>query len=51
MSRKGSYIAAEIDKDYRREQFYKKRKRQTCIDKECIKCKFFEICTEGQTEL
>ena len=37
MSRKGSYIAAEIDKDYRREQFYKKRKRQTCKEIQNIK--------------
>ena len=47
---KGSYIAAEIDRDYKREQFYKRKKREKCKEKECANCKFFEICTESQIE-
>jgi len=40
-----SYIADEIDREYRREQFYKrKKKREQCKGKECLKCKFFEVC-------
>ncbi len=42
-----SYLADEIDREYRREQFYKRRKRQTCREKDCMKCGFFEVCMEG----
>ena len=42
-----SYIAEQIDKEYKKEQFYKKRKRQQCKEIKCMNCKFFEICTES----
>lgn len=41
-----SYIAQYIDEEYRREQAFKRNKRQPCKTKDCIECKFFEICTE-----
>lgn len=41
-----SYIAKYIDEEYRREQAFKKAKRQPCKTKKCSECKFIEICTE-----
>lgn len=41
-----SYRAEEIDREYRREQYYKKMKRQSCKETDCMVCRFFEICTE-----
>ncbi len=38
-----SIIAEQIDRDYRKEQMYKKRKRNKCKDKPCKECKAFSV--------
>ena len=50
MNRKRSYIAEQIDRDYKRKQFYKNREREKCKEMDCMKCKFFEVCTERLDE-
>lgn len=41
-----SIIASYIDEEYKRQQYYqKKAEREKCKDKECIDCKYQEICT------
>lgn len=42
-----SYRAEEIDREYRREQYYKQLKGQRCKEMDCVRCKFFEVCMEG----
>ena len=47
---KGSYIAFEIDKEYKREQIFKKRARQQCVvdkEKQCDRCNYNEVCEEN----
>lgn len=46
----GSYTASIIDEDYRKEQMYKKRKRNKCKDKPCEECVAFSVCTEVEEE-
>ena len=41
---KYSYIAAEIDKEYRLIQAYEKAKRQKCNEKNCKLCKYSDVC-------
>ena len=46
---KGSYLASQIDADYRREQYMKRKAiRQTCKDKDCLECKWNEICEDKE---
>ena len=40
----GSYTARQIDRDYRKEQMYKKRNK--CKEKSCKDCVAFSVCTE-----
>ena len=47
MRRKGSYIAANIDREYKtRKQYEKSHKRVNCKEKECSKCCFQYICED-----
>ena len=32
--------------EYRRKQYYAKKRREMCKDKKCEQCKFASICTE-----
>ncbi len=44
-----SYIAAQIDQDYKRKEMFKKKARQKCVvdeKKQCVECKYQEICEE-----
>lgn len=46
---KGSYLARQIDEDYRREQYMKRKaKRQICKDKDCTKCGWNPICEDKE---
>lgn len=45
---KYSYIATEIDNEYRLKKAYEKSKRQKCKEKECINCQYFKICENGE---
>ena len=46
---KGSYLAVQIISDYRREQYMKRKaKRQKCKNKDCIECKWNEICEDKE---
>lgn len=46
---KGSYLAGQIDSDYRREKFMKRKAiRQACKGKDCIECKWNEICEDKE---
>lgn len=49
---KGSVLAAQIDQEYRRKQYYKRKTRQKCIvdeKKQCDVCRYEEVC-EGDKE-
>lgn len=46
MRRKGSYIAAEIDREYRQKKAFAKKQRAKCKEKECDKCEYSRICSE-----
>lgn len=45
MRRKGSYIAAEIDREYRQKKAFAKKQRAKCKEKECDKCEYVKICS------
>lgn len=48
---KGSYLADEIDREYKRRKYYEnKTKREKCKDKECQECKYTEVCTSYEVE-
>lgn len=47
---KYSYIANEIDNEYRRRKAYEKAKRQKCKEKECINCQYSKICEDKEIE-
>lgn len=51
---RGSKIAARIEADLRREQYWKnKRVRQQCYKdgvKQCDKCQYKEICEDREVE-
>lgn len=40
----GSYIASQIDGEYKRKQYYSKKERQNCKVTECSQCWYFKIC-------
>ena len=46
MRRVGSYIAGEIDREYRQKKAYAKKKRANCKEKDCSNCQYEYICTE-----
>ena len=46
MRRAGSKIAGEIVKDYKIEQAYKRKTRSKCKEKNCNKCKWYQICID-----
>lgn len=41
---KYSYIANEIDNEYKIKQAYSKSKRQKCKEKDCVYCQYINIC-------
>ena len=42
------YNAKLIDEEYRRKKMYQKREREICKDRDCNKCKYQDICLEGE---
>lgn len=40
-----SYIASEIDNEYKRKKAYAKKQRAKCQEKECEKCEYVRICS------
>ena len=47
MHMKNSYIADSIVNEYKRKQYYAKKRREKCKNKKCTECKYIEVCTEG----
>lgn len=45
---KYSYIATEIDNEYRLKKAYEKSKRQKCKEKDCIKCQYNNVCIDKE---
>lgn len=43
---KSSILAGQIIDEYRRKQYYAKKRREKCKDKKCTECKFVSVCTE-----
>lgn len=43
---KSSILAGQIIDEYRRKQYYAKKRREKCKDKKCEECKFVSVCTE-----
>ncbi|MCI8486048.1 MAG: hypothetical protein HFJ20_02940 [Clostridia bacterium] len=41
---KSSILAGQIMDEYRRIQYYAKKRREKCKDKKCEQCKFKDIC-------
>lgn len=41
---KGSVLAGQIMNEYRQKQYYAKRRRQKCKDKQCERCKYSDVC-------
>lgn len=46
---KNSYIADSIVNEYKRKQYYAKRRREKCKDKKCTECKYIDVCTVGES--
>lgn len=44
----GSYIAEQIDREYRRKQLINRKRSEKCKDKKCVDCKYIKICTESE---
>lgn len=45
------WVADNIDNEYKREQWYKRRiKRQNCKEKECKDCSMNNICEDKEIE-
>lgn len=52
MRKNGSYIAANIDREYKLQQQYKNRKKRVnCKEKDCNKCYFQNICEDKENEV
>ena len=50
---RGSYIAENIIRDMRKEQYYKNKKREKCIveqKKQCTICKYQKICEDAEVK-
>lgn len=45
---KSSYIAKQIDEEYKAKQQYKKR--QACMMTECEACKYKDVCLESEKD-
>jgi len=46
----GSWIAENIERDLRREKYYKNKKRAKCIvdkQKQCRKCQYQNVCNDS----
>lgn len=44
----GSYIAEQIDRDYRRKQVLNRKRSEKCKDRKCVDCKYNKICIEQE---
>lgn len=50
---RGSYIAENIEREMKREQYYKNKKRAKCIvdkKKQCTICRYQKICEDAEYE-
>lgn len=45
MRRYTSYIASDIDREYKNKKIFAKKQRANCKDKECYKCEYTRICS------
>ncbi len=45
MRRYTSYIASDIDNEYRRRKAYEKKQRANCKEKQCFSCEYVRICS------
>lgn len=45
MRRYTSYIASDIDREYRQKKAFAKKQRANCKEKECEKCQYVRICS------
>lgn len=41
---RGSSIANEIVNEYKKQQYYNRKRREKCKDRNCDKCKYIDIC-------
>ena len=48
MREKGSYIAGYIDQEYRRRKAYERKKRVSCMAKDCKTCQYERICEDKE---
>lgn len=44
----GSYIAEQIDREYRRKQAISRKRSEKRKDKKCVDCKCIKVCTESE---
>lgn len=50
---RGSYIAENIEREMKREQYYKNKKRAKCVvegKKQCTVCRYKKICEDSEVE-
>ena len=47
MRRKGSYIAAEIMREYNKKKAFERMVRAKCKEKDCTKCLYIRICSDN----
>ena len=49
----GSYIAKQIDDEYRAKQYYaaKQRNRSKCKEQDCYKCVYCTVCDYKEMEV
>lgn len=45
-----SIIANYIMQEYKLKQAYAKKKREKCKEKQCIECKYFNVCSDIEGE-
>ena len=50
MRNKGSKIAMYIERDYKIQQAYERKKRASCKEKECEKCQYERLCEDKEEE-
>ena len=43
-----SIIADSIIREQKMKEFYEKKKRQKCKEKDCTRCQFEKVCTENE---
>lgn len=43
-----SYIADEIDREYRMKQYYQNKKKKQGCSKDCKECKYNKVCIDRE---